>query len=57
MDIQPITCNLCLMGDPLIFRYGAQLHSAPHDPAFLVVCADSQFFPVDLPVAVKVASA
>jgi hypothetical protein len=49
------------MGEPCVFMRGAAIHGyqpAKPDPCEdLIVCADSPFFPVDLPVAIKVASA
>jgi hypothetical protein len=57
MDLQPTTCGLCLQGDPVVFQLGARMHRAPDDPEFLVVCADSSRFPVNVPIAPKVASA
>lgn len=43
------------MGDPSILRDGARMHWDEDD--YYVVCADSEVFPVLLPVAIKVGSA
>jgi hypothetical protein len=56
-DIPSITCGLCLQGDPVVVVLGARYHRAPEDETFFIVCADSSFFPVDIPIAPKVASA
>lgn len=52
----PVTCSLCLMGDGRETLFGAWVHIDPSDGS-AVVCADSEFFPVNFPVADKVASA
>lgn len=61
MDNPLITCSLCLMGDPVervSYLGGAKMHCYPDDPEnYFVVCADSDIVPVNLPVAIKVASA
>lgn len=56
-DIRSITCGPCLQGDPVIMQFGARLHRSPEDQTYLVVCADSLWFPADRPIAPKVASA
>ena len=49
------------MGEPVIFRGSTALHgykpASPDPSADLIVCADSNFFPDNLPVAIKVATA
>jgi hypothetical protein len=53
---RPMTCSLCLMGDALVSHpTGARMHLDVDD--YYVVCADSEVFPVNIPVATKVASA
>lgn len=52
-----MTCSLCLMGDPIFFLQNVRTHGDPTDHSTWIVCADSDLFPFDLPVAIKVASA